>query len=83
LAGAEWRTWRHGCLLTPTPISPDLFLHLVEDALGFRAFHAGDVVLVFEQHAKRVVDRLRIERSESSSCRAVTQSSVSATPGDL
>ena len=40
----------------------DLVLDLVENALGFRAFHAHDVILVFEQHAQRVVDRLRIKR---------------------
>ena len=36
-----------------------LGLHLIEDAGGFAAVQAGDVVLVFEQHAQGVVDRVR------------------------
>ena len=36
-----------------------LGLDLVQQARGLAALDAGDVVLVFEQHAQRVVDRLR------------------------
>src|SRR6202047_4886526 len=36
-----------------------LDLHLIEDAGCFAAVQAGDVVLVFEQHAQGVVDRVR------------------------
>src|SRR5262245_16401055 len=40
----------------------ELLLHLGEQALRLRALDLGDVVLVFEQHAQRVVDRLGRQR---------------------
>src|SRR5262249_57495774 len=36
-----------------------LGLDLPENARGFAAVQPGDVVLIFEQHAQRVVDRVR------------------------
>src|SRR5437867_4488164 len=39
-------------------LGPDLG----EQALGVAAAHAGDVVLILEQSAERVVDSLRVER---------------------
>jgi hypothetical protein len=87
IGGAEWRERRrHGCALLDGTHRPDLtdpILDLVEDALGFGPLHAADIVLILQQHAERIVDHLGIERQGISSCSAVTQSSVSATPGDL
>src|SRR5262249_38028459 len=39
----------------------ELGLHLVEDVGGLAAADLGDVVLVLQQHAQGVIDRLRIE----------------------
>src|SRR5215831_145792 len=39
----------------------ELGLHLVEDVGGLAAADLGDIVLVLQQHAQSVVDRLRIE----------------------
>ena len=58
---------------------------LVEQPCACRRLsHAGDVVLVLEQHAERVVHRCRVEAtSRSSATSALVQSMVSATPGAL
>ena len=41
----------HGRIHSGMCGSPDLGLDLIENTLGFRAFHPDDVVLVFEEHA--------------------------------
>src|SRR3546814_1036501 len=45
----------------PSPPRRDLGPDLVEDFRGFAALDAGDVVLVFQEDAERVVDGLRVE----------------------
>src|ERR1700751_4763128 len=51
---------RLGSPVTISRLRPGgLGLDLIEDAGGFAAMQAGDVVLIFEQHAQRVVDRVR------------------------
>ena len=41
---------------------PQVRAHLIQQLLRLRAFDAGDVVLVLQQHAKRIGDGRGIER---------------------
>ena len=51
-----------------------------EDALRLGAAHMLDIVLIFQHHAERVVDRRWSSSRLSSATRAFAQSMVSATP---
>ena len=44
------------------PLAASSAFTWAEQALGFAALDLGDVVLVFEQHAERIVDRFRRQR---------------------